>query len=236
MRRGTRPLTILFESGGAADIRSWGEVPHRLGERTEATIVMYDRAGLGTSGLGPLSLTPRQEVLDIRSGLTQLDLPEKTVIVAHSYGAMLALAHAGMYRNRVAGLVLVDPMNPRFVAEVGAWLKSTIPEIPDPQTNRDYVIRRMSGRFDSLSARMLALEPKLDLPMVIISSGKDWWGSEEADVAWRKSHKEMAGVSADRQRLVAENSGHDIPADAPELVVSAILKLLTELPDPGGRP
>lgn len=190
---------------------------------------MRSRSGK-RSDLGPLSLTPRQEVEDIRSALRQLDLPRRSLIVAHSYGAMLALAHAGMYPERVVGLVLVDPMNPRFVAEMGDWLKSTLPEIEDPRSNRERVILRMSRTFDTLSARLLASEPELDVPMVIISAGRDWWGDRKADEAWRKSHEEMAESSAVRRRIVAESSGHDMPASAPTLIVSAIVRLLEDLP------
>lgn len=224
--RGTLPITVLFEAGGAANLGAWGQVPSRLAERTGATIVAYDRAGLGASELGPMELTPRDEVDNIRDAMDQLNVPRRTVIVGHSYGAMLALDHAAAYPERIVGLVLVDPMNPRFVVDVGDWLDSTVPEIGDPQTSRDHVIQRMARTMDALSARLLTSERTLDIPMIIVSAGSEWWGPSDIDAAWRRSHEAMAGVSTARRRIVSEGSGHDIPTEDPETIVSSVLQLL----------
>jgi len=226
VRRGTRPITVLFEAGGAADLRSWGPVPERLAERTKATIATFDRAGLGESDLGPMALTPGEEVRDIRRALALLKLPPRTIVVGHSYGAMLALAQAAAFPKRVAGLVLVDPMNPRFIEATGDFVKSTAPAIPHPETNREHVIVRMARTLDSLAAALLASEPKLDLPMVIISAGEDWWGKPDIDAAWRRSHRAMADAAPNRRRVISKGSGHDIPHQDPEAIVSAVLSLL----------
>ena len=204
-------------------------MPTRIAERSGATIVTYDRAGLGESEPGPADLAPWDEMDDIRRALTRLDVPGATVLVGHSYGAMLALSHAGQYPDDVVGLVLVDPTNPRFVAEVGDWLKSTLPEIDEPRTNQEHVIVRMAATLDALSERTGTLEPTLEQPMVIISAGRDWWGPEDAEAAWRESHVNMAAVSGERRRVIAEESEHDIPGTEPDLVVSAIDQLLTEV-------
>jgi pimeloyl-ACP methyl ester carboxylesterase len=182
---------------------------------------------LGESELGPADLTPVQEVDDIRRALTRLDMPGTKVVVGHSYGAMLALSHAAQYPAEVAGLVLVDPMNPRFVAEVGDWLYSTVPEIDEPRTKQEHAIVRMAATMDALSERLRILEPTLVLPMVIISAGQDWWGPAGIEAAWRRSHIDMA-AAPQRSRIVADSSEHDIPASEPDLIVSAIARLVSE--------
>ncbi len=227
IRRGSDPVTVLFEAGGAADLSAWADVPERLAVRTGATIVAYDRAGLGSSELGPDSLTPRAEVADIRRALDEVGAPSRTVVVGHSYGAMLALAHAALFAGRVSGLVLVDPMNPRFVARERAFLRGTVPDTTDPQTDRRRVIRRMSRTLSAFSAWLGDREPALAVSMVIVSAGKDWWGTPAVDAAWRRSHRAMAAASSDRQRVVSEGSDHDIPHEDPGIVVSAILGVLT---------
>ncbi len=224
--RGTAPVTVLFEAGGAADLESWNGVPERLAAGTEATIVEYDRAGLGQSDLGPGDLAPRDEVDGIRTALRGLEAPERTIIVAHSYGAMLALDHAARYPEHVMALVLVDPMNPRFVAEVGDWLYSTMPDIAEPQTNREHAIVRMASTMAALSETLRAVEPTLEVPMTIISAGTEWWGVEEIDDAWRRSHEAMAAASLARERIVSEGSGHDIPGEDPQTIVSTVRALV----------
>jgi pimeloyl-ACP methyl ester carboxylesterase len=84
----------------------------------------------------------------------------------------------------------------------------------------------MAHTLDSLAAALRTSEPKLDLPMVIISAGKDWWGKPEIDASWRRSHRAMADASPIRRRVISKGSGHDIPHQDPEAVVSAVLSLL----------
>jgi pimeloyl-ACP methyl ester carboxylesterase len=227
--RGTQPTTVIFEAGGGADLDSWGLVPDQVAARTAASIVTYDRAGLGTSELGPLTLTPLEEVQGLWRAVDGLGLPRKTVIVAHSYGALLALIHAHQFGDMVEALVLVDPMNPRFMNELGEWLKTTVPTITDPATNREHVIQRMSRTFDALTVELFEVEPQLDLPMWILSAGQPWWGFPAADEAWSRTHVEMAAVSANRRVVTVAGADHDVPGTHPGPVVEAILEALTAI-------
>lgn len=225
VRPGDGPVTVLFEAGGGADGASWGPAPERLATRSTATVVTYDRAGLGRSELGPEGLTPTEEIDDIRTALHRLSLPDSTVVVGHSYGAMLALAHAARYPDEVKGLVLVDPMNPAFAVGQADVLAATVPELPESPTPRDLAIQRMARTMDSLTAALLEIEPRLRLPMIVVSAGRDWWGSPELDAAWKASHVDLAS-RAHRRRVVSETSDHDIPSEDPDVVVDAIVALL----------
>lgn len=227
--RGERPVTVLFEAGGGATLESWGGILKELAQRSDATVLAYDRAGLGTSDLGPEDLTPLDEVRHIRKAMTLAGVPETTVIVGHSYGGLMALAHAETFPLQVGGLVLVDPMNPRFVAEMGNFLQSTVPRIDEPRSMRERVVIRMSRTLNLFAGHLLASEPRLETPMMVISAGRPWWGDGAADVAWSRSHREMVAVRANRRLVVAEQSTHDIPASEPEVVLSAILEMVARV-------
>ncbi len=229
VREGTRLLTIVLEAGGGADASSWATVPDSLAQRTGATIVTYDRAGLGRSELGPADLTPEDEVRDLREALDRLGTPPPTILVATSYGGMLALLHAALYPDHVVGLVLVDPMNPVFVQETGDFVQSTVPDIAEPENDRERVVVRMKRTFDDLTARTSAIEPGLEIPMIILTAGEPWWGDEEIDRAWRWSHEVMAGRSPNRELVVARSSDHDVPEERPDLIVSAVKRLLARM-------
>ena len=228
VRRGDWPITVLFEAGGGADLNSWAAVPETLADRSRASIISYDRAGLGASELGPLELTPLEEIEGLRRTLRALQVPDGVVIVAHSYGGMLALLHAEAFPDDVAALVLVDPMNPRFVADVGDWLKTTVPTITNPSTNREYVVQRMTQTMDSISAHLLVVEPTLGVPMWIVSAGVPWWGPPDVNTAWTASHKAMAAESPLRRITVAEIAAHDIPTEDPETILTAITEAIEE--------
>lgn len=227
VREGARLLTILLEAGGGSDATSWGSVPDSLARQTGATVVTYDRAGLGESDLGPADLTPEDEVRDLREALDRLETPPPTILVATSYGGMLALLHAALHPDRIVGLVLVDPMNPVFVQETGDFVQSTVPEIAQPENDRERVVMRMKRTFSDLTARTATIEPGLTIPMIVLTAGEPVWGDEEIDRAWRRSHQIMAGRSANRELVVAEHSDHDVPEERPDLIVDAVQRLLT---------
>lgn len=234
VHRGTAPLTIVFEAGGGADLSSWATVPASLADRTDATVVAYDRAGLGDSDLGPTNLIPRDEIADLRRALERIGAPERTIVVGHSYGAMLALLHAALHPDAVAGLVLVDPMNPRFVEATGEFVQSTVPDIPDPRTDREKALARMIDGFDELVGEVLEIEPRLEVPIVVLTAGEAWWGEQEIDVAWRASHEAMAAAAPNREHVVVSGSDHDVPGKRPEAVLDRILRMVGRLSPPTG--
>lgn len=229
VREGARLLTVVLEAGGGADASSWGTVPDSLARETGATIVTYDRAGLGESDPGPPDLTPEDEVRALRQALDRLGTPPPTVLVGASYGGMLALLHAALHPDHVVGLVLVDPMNPVFVRETGDFVQSTAPDIAEPANDRERVIVRMKRTFADLTARTAAIETGLEIPMIILTAGKPWWGEPEIDRAWRRSHEVMAGRRPGRDLVVAQGSDHDVPEKRPDLIVNAVKRLLARM-------
>jgi pimeloyl-ACP methyl ester carboxylesterase len=223
--RGTVPVTILLEAGGAADLTSWADVPQKLAE-TGGTVVAYDRAGLGGSDPGPAESRPADEIRDLHAALNHLRVPRQTILVAHSYGAMLALLNAESSGDAVTGLVLVDPMNTRFIKATGDFIYSTVPQISNPSTDRERTITRMVATFPGLIQEVERLEPGLRQSMVVITAGKPWWGREDIDSAWRRSHEALAAVSVRRRLVVAEGSDHGVPEERPEVIVTAVQELL----------
>lgn len=224
--RGDEPLTILFESGGGSTLDHWAAVPDSVAARSGATVVVYNRAGLGKSDLGPPELTPVEEVHDIARALEALGVPGRRIVVGASYGGLLAVVHAELYPEHVAGLVLVDPMNSRFIAATGDFVKSTVSVPENPANDQDWVIARMVRTLDDLAARTGQAEPGLAIPIVVLSAGEPWWGREEIVAAWRDSHAEIAAAREGRELVTAEGSGHRIPEDRPDVVVDAVLRVV----------
>lgn len=224
VRDGKLPVTILLEAGGGADASSWASVPDSLA-LTGATVVTYDRASLGSSDPGPAALTPEQEVRDLRGALESLGVPSRLILVASSYGGMLALLHADLFPDDVVGLVLVDPMNHVFIRETGDFVQSTVPDIAEPTNDRERLIVRMKRTLEELSDRVGEIEPELAIPIVVVTAGEPWWDREEIDRAWRASHETLAGRPG-RQLVVAEGSDHDVPDERPDVIVDAVARVL----------
>lgn len=223
--RGDRPVAFVLEAGGGAGVEAWEAVPESLAARTGATVVAYGRAGFGGSDLGPADLTPADEIEDLDEALARLDVPERRVLVGHSYGGLFALFHAARHPEEVLGLVLVDPMNPGFVAATGDFVRSTVPAIGKPANDGERALKRLIDGFDALVAAVAGSEPTLARPMAIVTAGEAWWDDAEADAAWRASHEAMAAREG-RWLVVAEGSDHGVPAERPDAIVTAAERVL----------
>jgi pimeloyl-ACP methyl ester carboxylesterase len=194
-------------------------------------VVAYERAGLGQSEVGPIGLTPEAELDQLDRGLDALGVG-RIVLIGHSYGGLLSLVHAARRPDRVAGLVLVDPMNPIFIEAMGLpWLKATAPEVPDPKTPQDTVTYRMQQTIGELFERgKAALPPRV--PTIVITAGVPWFGSAGPDRAWRRSHEQLAQEATAGELVVAERSKHDIPGTEPEIIVNAVNRMLGRVRTP----
>ncbi|MEO8451922.1 MAG: alpha/beta hydrolase, partial [Gemmatimonadota bacterium] len=159
----------------------------------------------------------------------------RMVLVGHSYGGLLSLYHAAHQPDRVAGLVLVDPMNPIFVDKVTlAWLKTTVPDIPDPKTPKEVTITRMKRDMAEFVAATRPAGAAIRVPVVVITAGRPWFGKPPIDSAWRQSHEELVAAGKRRELVVATKSEHGIPATEPELIVGAVARILA-LAEPGRK-
>jgi pimeloyl-ACP methyl ester carboxylesterase len=106
---GTPP--VVFEAGIAATSLSWQLVQPEIAKFTQTA--SYDRAGLGWSGASLRQGTVWDLADELRTVMDRADIPKPRVLVAHSYGALVALAYAVRHPSEIAGMVLVDPVATR---------------------------------------------------------------------------------------------------------------------------
>lgn len=101
---------VIFEAGIAATSLSWRLVQPEIARLTRT--VSYDRAGLGWSDTRWGSRNVWRVVEELHALLDRAGVRGPRVLVAHSYGGLIALGYASRYPNDVAGVVLVDPVAP----------------------------------------------------------------------------------------------------------------------------
>ncbi|MBI1944841.1 MAG: alpha/beta fold hydrolase [Deltaproteobacteria bacterium] len=99
-------LPLVFVHGYGSRLEAWRAVQPALaqGRRT----VSYDQRGFGLSERTAQGYGPEAHAADLLALMDALHL-ERAVLVAHSYGAGVALAAALQAPERVAGVVLVAP-------------------------------------------------------------------------------------------------------------------------------
>lgn len=109
---------VIFEAGIAATSLSWRLVQPEIAKTTRT--ISYDRAGLGWSNTTWKSRDIWTVVEELHEMLQTANVDGPRILVAHSYGALVALGYASRHPTEVAGIVLVDPVAPSEWAQPSA--------------------------------------------------------------------------------------------------------------------
>ena len=112
---GCSKQAVVLEAGIAGTLLGWSFVQAALAEFS--CVCSYDRAGLGWSPSAARPRTVENMVADLAELLESAAVQQPYVLVGHSFGGLLVRAFAYRYPERVAGLVLVDPVSSKFWAQ-----------------------------------------------------------------------------------------------------------------------
>ncbi len=152
------PATIL-ESGLGDSYLSWRKVQAQIAQFSR--VCSYDRAGLGYSDSS--SRRPRTSKVmaeELHALLRAANIAPPYILVGHSLGGLNVRVFTRLYRNEVAGMVLVDSSHPdqekRFPPELknmeGTWLR----EAEFLEFSMPFGIPRLLGLCDEDAAQRAA--------------------------------------------------------------------------------
>lgn len=206
-------VVLISQLGEGAAI--WKAVVDRL---DGLDVFTYDRPGTGSAPPRPAPNPPiphsvfTAELADL---LEQHDVTGPIVLVGHSFGALIARAFTAAHPHRVAGLVIVDGSLPQFHV-----VPSNLPKLdgdgPDA-TEIDVV----AGQVEILTA------PTPRLPALVLTRTHGRWDGDNppphpaVEDLWAVSQQILAR-DLGCPLLVADNAGHQLQRDAPQLVAYAI--------------
>jgi pimeloyl-ACP methyl ester carboxylesterase len=223
-RQGAGTPTVILEAGLGGTTQDWSDVYAAIGWMT--TVCCYDRAGLGRSDPAPTPRTAADLAADLAALLACANLQPPFIVVAHSISGMHVRLFARQHPTLVAGLILVDATHEDKYAAFTAILS---PELQD--RNRTYLRdpARNSEHLDILASidQLRAGRRALDCPVAILARGRaddpsPVWPSADLQAAELESMRSFAAESPRSTFQIAEQSGHFIQQDQPELVVAAI--------------
>jgi pimeloyl-ACP methyl ester carboxylesterase len=107
-REGSGRPVVVLESGIAASSLNWTLVQRLAAVLT--TVVGYDRAGFGWSDAPAHGCTAADAARDLAAVLERAELAGPFVLAGHSFGGLIVRVFQELYPERVAGMVLVDPI------------------------------------------------------------------------------------------------------------------------------
>jgi pimeloyl-ACP methyl ester carboxylesterase len=210
---------VVFENGLGATLDWWAKVWPDTVAQTRA--LAYDRAGYGRSDA---SLQPRDGahvVEELRALLRAQDLPPPYVLVGHSLGGLYMQLFARQYPGEVAALVLVDSTHPDQVKGAGnperwpVWLKVLF------RATASETARQELAALDATGDAVSSLPVDSIVPVWVLSALRTTGApSVLADDAAQK-RADIAQLYPGSTQVWVD-SGHGIPLEKPEAVVSAI--------------
>jgi len=98
--------TVVIEQGAGEPWIFWWAIVERVAKF--ASVFSYDRAGIGSSDAAPSAYSPLDSARELHTLLERARIPGPYIVVAHSYGGLIARLFTRDHRSDVAGLVLVD--------------------------------------------------------------------------------------------------------------------------------
>lgn len=113
--QGAGTPAVVLEAGIAASSLSWTLVQPEIAKFTR--VLSYDRAGLGWSSACPVPRTLAAMLKEFDFLLSAAVVQPPYILVGHSFGGLLVRAWASLHPDRVAGLLLVDPVSLEYWSE-----------------------------------------------------------------------------------------------------------------------
>jgi pimeloyl-ACP methyl ester carboxylesterase len=150
-------------------------------------------------------------------------------------GGLYVQLFAYEHPDEVAGLVLVDPTPEDFSARLGelaAALGTPVPAPPAIPSADEISFNQMR------EARATGALPPM--PLIVLTHRRaanpderpPGWPIAEEERIWFELHEQIAKLLPGGQHIVAEDSGHDIHQEQPELVIDATLAVVGAVREP----
>ncbi|CAL9422418.1 alpha/beta fold hydrolase [Nocardiopsis dassonvillei] len=224
---GERPVIVLM-AGMGDGLDTMADLQGTLGEGDR--VCSYDRFGEGGSDQPP----GPQSVADAGRTLTAVlddvagDGP--VVLVGHSLGGLIAARYAPDHQDRVRGLVLLDATSPTMLDDINEV-------IPESATGPGAEVRAQNlAVFRGENPESIVIDSDAevrsagDIPTEVIQHGVRYLGEipeygAELERVWAEGQERWLQVSGESRLSTAEESGHHIHVDQPELAVEAIRRV-----------
>ena len=247
--------TVVLISGGGIAADQWdsplGEEPHVYPTIAHSTrVCAYDRpgttravaeGGISRSDPIPQPATPSPAVADLHALLQAAGETGPLVLVAHSYGGLIARLYAHDHPADVAGMVLVDTFSPEVRDALGGMWPSWVAWNTTPGAIVEDYPDYERVDFDAALDEVVANRSIRQMPLVVLTADKPYPAPTNPDLpadinvvtrhAQDVSQREVAQLVGGADHITETHSGHDIMLENPVLVSDAILDVLAAVRD-----
>ncbi len=219
--------TVVMDSGLGETSDTWVNVETKVAQFTRTFV--YDRANMGRSGQVSHPRTSKRMVEKLHNLLLAEKVEPPYILVGHSFGGLNMLLFARLYPDQVAGLVLIDSS---YIDQTERFMSVLSPELKQKYVESFFTDEGIT--FDErleCENEIKAAPPMPEIMIYVLMSAKERtgagdWPYKAWDRIWREQQEEIAGLVPHSTFVIAENSGHYIQNDRPDLVIAAICEVV----------
>jgi pimeloyl-ACP methyl ester carboxylesterase len=222
--------TIIFDAGLGEDFSTWDQVQPEVAQFSQACA--YNRANVPPSDNRPVSIpvSAQQIARELHSLLVNAHLPGPYILVGHSLGGLFMQMFACQYLREVAGMVLVDSTHPEQARRLAATLGPAFTS----EARQGFPVEGIT--YNDVLAMQAQVDAARDnfpqVPLIVLVRSRftssAHWTAAQLMQAWMSLQTDLSRRSARGKLVVAQNSGHFIQNDRPDLVIASIHEIVLE--------
>lgn len=253
--KGEGNTTVVFCSGHT-EPSTYADFYPLYNEISKYTkVVAYDRPGHGWSEVTDAPRDINSIVKEMHTALEESGQKSPYILVGHSYASLQVIRFAQIYRNEVAGIVLIDAGNPEYYAKNGLELPNNT--VKTYKLLKSFGIARLLLYHTNYYSKQTNLLPN-DLKQIylsmtlktmfnknIIDEGKLAKADTKIilenghlgnlpikiltapdDSEWNNSQMALKEWSTDSEQIVVNGAGHAIYQSNPDIINKEIKKLI----------
>jgi pimeloyl-ACP methyl ester carboxylesterase len=231
---GPGPAVVFLSAIGGDD--TLRPIAESVADRTDACF--YFRPGDGETEPPAAPRTAAKDAADLHELLTAAAIPRPVVLVAHSYGGLIADVAAASHPEDVAGVVLVDASHPDQERRMSELFTPEQQSISDAEFADFPHVDFATSLADARDA--IARFPAIPLTVITATHGfasacERGLPCEEMQAVWLDVQDDYASLTSNARR-VRVDTGHYVQQEQPDVVISEILALLERIGTPVPSP
>jgi alpha-beta hydrolase superfamily lysophospholipase len=207
--------TVVMESGVGSGGNSFSRVQPKVEKTTR--FCAYDRAGGGASeGRKPTGPVPAVRIVeDLHALLQGAGIKPPYVLGGWSLGGFFVRLYTKHYPDEVVGLITLDG------SPLG--LRPLLPAYEGVDLFEDWD----GGEYVAAADAEVAASPRLGArPLTVLTHNVKRAPQDPHEAEWLKAQKQVARLSTSSILISADQSGHEIASDQPNLTAEAIRQVI----------
>ncbi len=216
--------------------------------KSEFSICLYDRAGLGKSEIGPVPFTVNDMSRRLRNLLQAANVKAPYYFAGHSYGSYIINSYNNQFPSEVLGAVLIDPptfgyfytMGTRWPKEFNTDNKKLLRQMNFELTVHDPLFEKVPEKVDHMKSyeELKNASTFVSKPIITVRSkntGKRYDApfvpddiAKKMDDLDSKADSYFKSLSKNSQVVYSESEKHLLHIHDSDLVIKSIKELVSK--------